>query len=276
MTPVTPREPVTPRREGARRERATVSHAALLSTRWAQLGLAVASGRGSRHAVNEDSYSALDRPSPVYVVADGVGGGAMASWASRELVLMLHAALDRRRVDADSIRESLLDADTAVGRSIAKHTAASGAATVALCAGTGHLLSRWLVAWVGDCRVYRVGVADGEPAELLTRDDTYGHLGEMPPPGGSKDDPARMVGNGAITIPNVESVELRDGEMLALCSDGLHKHVEPRELGEQLRAGSSLARCCTRLLELARLRGSNDDATILVVRRTARPEPAKP
>jgi protein phosphatase len=276
MTLVTPREPTTPRREGARRERATEFHASLLTTRWAQLGLAVASGRGRRHAVNEDSYSTLDRPSPVYVVADGVGGGAMASWASRELVLMLHAALDRRRVDPESIRDALLDADSEVGRSIAKHTAASGAATVALCAGTGHLLSRWLVAWVGDCRVYRVGTAPGEPAELLTRDDTYGLLGETPPPGGSKDDPARMVGNGAITVPNVESVELRDGEMLALCSDGLHKHVEPREIAEQLRAASPLARCCTRLLDIARLRGSTDDATILVVRRTVRPEAAKP
>jgi protein phosphatase len=200
----------------------------------------------------------------------------MASWASRELVLMLHAALDRSRVDADSIRDSLLDADGAVGRSIAKHTAASGAATVALCAGMGHLLSRWLIAWVGDCRVYRVGVADDQPAELLTRDDTYGHLGETPPPGGSPDDPARMVGNGAITVPNVGSVDLRDGDMLVLCSDGLHKHVEPQEIAEQLRAALPLARCCTRLLDLARIRGSTDDATVLVVRRSARPEPVKP
>ena len=83
----------------------------MLKTRGVHLELAVASGRGKCHAVNEDSYSALDRPSPVYVVADGVGGGAMASWASRELVRRLHAALDRRRVDASSMCEALLDAD---------------------------------------------------------------------------------------------------------------------------------------------------------------------
>ena len=64
--------------------------------------------------------------------------------------------------------------------------------------------------------------------------------------------------------------------MLVLCSDGLHKHVEPQEIAEQLRAALPLARCCTRLLDLARSRGSTDDATILVVRRTARPEPVKP
>jgi protein phosphatase len=268
MSVITPREPRTPR-DGARRERATVSQEGVLSTRWAELELAVASGRSKRHAVNEDSHSALNRSSPVYVVADGVGGGAMASWASRELVLRLHAALDRRRVDAGSVCEALLDADREVERAIAERTATSGAATVALCASTGTLLSKWLIAWVGDCRVYRVRAARDEPAELLTRDDTYGLLGEKPPPGGSPDDPARMVGNGAVLVPNVESVHLGDGEMLVLCSDGLHKHVGPQEINTQLRAQGSLARCCTRLLELARHRGSSDDATVLVVHRKA-------
>jgi PPM family protein phosphatase len=272
----TPREPLSPRREGKHRDRPTASAAATLKTRSAQLELAVASARSNRHPVNEDAYSALDRPAPIYVVADGVGGGAMASWASRELVRRLHGALDRRRVDAGSMCNALLDADRDVGQAIAKYTAASGAATVALCAASGHLLSRWLIAWVGDCRVYRVRAAHDEAAELLTRDDTYDHLGEKPPPGGSPDDPARMVGNGAVSVPNVASVPLGDDEMLVLCSDGLHKHVEPQEISRQLRAHVSLARCCTRLVDLARMHGSNDDATVLVVHRTAQPEPAQP
>jgi hypothetical protein len=141
-----------------------------------RLELAAASACGKCHAVNEDSYSALDRAWPVYVVADGVGGGAMASWASRELVRKLHGALDRRRIDEGSMSNALLAADRDVAEEIAEHTAASGAATVALCAATHHLLSRWLIAWVGDCRIYRVSPAPDKPAELLTRDDTYAHL----------------------------------------------------------------------------------------------------
>jgi serine/threonine protein phosphatase PrpC len=269
MSLITPREP-SARRE---RDRTTESRQAVLTTRWAQLELAAASGRSKRHAVNEDSYSPLDRPSPLYVVADGVGGGAMASWASRELVLRLHAALDRGRVDEGSVRDALLDADREVGRTIATHSTGSGAATVALCAGKGALLSRWLIAWVGDCRVYKLGATVDAPAELLTRDDTYGHLGERPPPGGSPDDPARMVGNGAVASPNVDSVHLRYGEMLVLCSDGVHKHVAPHEINRVLRTRTSLASGCRRLLALARLRGSRDDATVLVVHRKASPRP---
>ena len=206
----------------------------------------------------------------MFVVADGVGGGAMASRASRELVHSLHDSLDERRIDAGRIRDAVLRADREVGHSIARHAQGAGAATVALCAGTGMLLSRWLIAWVGDCRVYRVSARGEEPAQLLTVDDTYGHLSEVPPPGGSRDDPARMVGNGAVSSPNVDQVALHGGEMLVLCSDGIHKHVEPRELSDVLRGTAPLARRCGRLLALARARGSRDDATVLVVRREPR------
>ena len=274
MSLVTPRdpaspEPLTPQRDsGGRRERTTVSEAATLKSRGVRLDVAAASARGRHHSVNEDSHSALDRAWPVYVVADGVGGGAMASWTSRELVRRLHTALDHRRIDERALSNALLYADREVARDLAQRTAESGAATVAVGVATGHLLSRWLIAWVGDCRIYRVRAQD-EPALLLTRDDTYAHLGETPPSGGSPDDPARMVGNGAVDAPNVASVQLADDEMLVLCSDGLHKHVEPPEIQCQLRAPAPLARCCGRLVELARLHGSTDDATVLAIHRNA-------
>ena len=265
MKVVTPCEPASSEHKEPSRGPATTSGHAVREMPWVRLEIAAASARGKRRDVNEDWYSALDRPEPLFVVADGVGGGAMAARASRELVSHLHAVLDGRRIDPGAIRRALLVADREVGRSIASHTDASGAATVALCAGRGRMLSRWLVAWVGDCRVYRVGNAPDEPAELLTVDDTYAELAEAPPPGGSRDDPARMVGNGAVTAPNVEQVALRRGEMLVICSDGVHKHVRPSDLSRILHDAAPLTRRCSQLLALARARGSIDDATVLVV-----------
>jgi protein phosphatase len=241
-----------------------------MATTGARLDLAAASCCGLRHDVNEDSYSALDGAAAVYVVADGVGGGAMASRASRELVRRVHRVLDNRPIEDASVRAALLIADHEVARSIACETDQLGAATVALCACEGAELSHWLVAWVGDCRVYRVGVDTDSEAELLTRDDTYRHLAETPPPGGAPDDPARMIGNGAVSVPNLAPVELGDEEMLMLCSDGVHKHVDARDIARLLRRGGlPLARRCTRLLALARARGSTDDATVLVIHRAA-------
>ena len=55
-----------------------------------------------------------------------------------------------------------------------------------------------------------------------------------------------------------------------LCSDGVHKHLQARDIARVLRRGTvPLARRCTRLLALARARGSTDDATVLVVHRAA-------
>lgn len=250
---------------------AGVVREAVFERGWTRLDAAVASSTGRRHAVNEDGYSALDGSAPLFVVADGVSSGAMASCASRELVARLHAVLGRGRVDADAMKSAILDADREIGRTIACRTDAPGAATVALCAGTNRSLSRWLVAWVGDCRVYRLGAAPDATAELLTADDTYRHLNEQSPPGGSPDDPARMVGNGAVDAPNVRIITLAGDEMLVLCSDGVHKHAEARDIGRVLRGPAPLARRCVRLIEFVRARGSSDDATVLVLHRARRP-----
>src|SRR5437867_3999187 len=202
MNLVTPYEPAFSQRDQSPRDGATTSGHAVRETSWIRLEMAAASARGRRREVNEDWHSGFNGSAPLFVVADGVGGGAMAAQASRELVSRLHAALDGRRIDAPAIRDALLYADREVGRSIASVTGASGAATVALCAATDVLLSRWLIAWVGDCRVYRVRAAPDEPAQALTVDDTYRHLGETPPPGGPRHDPARMVGNGGVPEPD--------------------------------------------------------------------------
>ena len=102
-------------------------------------------------------------------------------------------------------------------------------------------------------------------ADLLTVDDTYRNLGETPPPGGSLDDPSRMVGNGAVDAPNVRLVKLAAGEMLVLCSDGVHKHADAREIGRSLHEPLPLATRCINLIESARTHGSHDDATLLAL-----------
>jgi len=272
MNLVTPREPAS--RALGTSQRFPATQQTRRVTRWSHIVAAAASSASEHHAVNEDSHSRLDGAAPIFVVADGVGGGAMAAWASRHLVNRLHRSLERRPVDAEALREALLAADRDVGRSIARRTSQSGAATVALCAGTGAFLSRWYVGWVGDCRAYRVGASPAQAPLLLTRDDTYRNLGEGPPPGGSPDDPARMVGNGAVSQPNVACVGLRAGEALLLCSDGVHKHVSADEMAHAVRAASPLAERCLRILQAARARGSVDDATVLIVRREAPPRAA--
>jgi protein phosphatase len=180
-------------------------------------------------------------------------------------VAHIHAVLGRGRVGADAVRAAILEADREIARSIARRTSTPGAATVALCVAINARRSQWLVAWVGDCRAYRLRASREDGTELLTVDDTYRQLNERSPSGAGPDDPARMVGNGAVDAPNVRKVELSAGEMLVLCSDGVHRHAAAGDIARVLRTSAPLGERCARLVEFARQRGSSDDATVLVV-----------
>jgi len=120
MTPITPRDaaplPATVpqgRAVPTRSDGAASTHEGQRRTAWSTLSVAVASSRGGMHRVNEDSHSALDGGGALYVVADGVGGGAEAARASRELVSRLHASLDDAPNDPATLRAALLTADRA-------------------------------------------------------------------------------------------------------------------------------------------------------------------
>jgi len=273
MTRPVPHSVVTPLDPGAARRLRADPHVAVpaqettLTTNFARIDVAVASACGTHHAVNEDAHSALAETAGLFVVADGVGGGAMAELASRELVARLHASLDAHPIEPERIAEAVLDADRAIAREIAHYTDAPGAATLVLCAPSDAFATRWIVAWVGDCRAYRLA-HDGRGFEQLTRDDTFGALDEEPPPGGSRDDPARMVGNGATTGANVGAVDLPAGDVLALCSDGVHKHLDNADWQRLLGRPTTLAQRCEALVATARANGSSDDATVLLVQRT--------
>ena len=263
MDLITPLDPGAPRSPPA--EAATSGHQSVFATLFGRLACAAATSCGSVHAVNEDAHSLLDRPAPIFVVADGVGGGAMAAMASRRLVAHLHGALEVDGVAADTVRQAVLDADRVIADSIAQLTDAPGAATMAMCAPVNLLASKWLVAWVGDCRVYRL--APAVQPEALTRDDTFAQLQETPPPGGDPVDPARMVGNGAVVQANVAWADLAPGELMAVCSDGVHKHLHPADWQRALDGAQHLAAACEALVGAARAHGSTDDATVVLVQR---------
>jgi serine/threonine protein phosphatase PrpC len=230
-----------------------------------QLCVGAASACGSGHEANEDAHSPARGDGRLFVVADGVGGGAKAQLASRHLVAVLHAALERGgTLDDDRVRAAVLDADRRVARRIARETDRAGAATFVLCAAIDAPASRWLVAWVGDCRVYRQA---GATIECLTRDHSFARLRETPPAGGRADDPARMVGNGAVGQAEVARHTLAPGALLALCTDGVHRHLDSADWLGALRRPLPLAQRCRDLVALARLRGSRDDATVLLLQR---------
>jgi len=264
---ITPIEPGRPSQRAAAAVAAGEARQAVYANAFRRLEAAVASSCGTQHPVNEDAHSALEGSARLFVVADGVGGGAMAHTASHLLVAALHESLEAQPIDGDRVAAAVLGADRAIAAAIARVTDRPGAATVALAAPLDVFAARWLVGWVGDCRAYRWSPRDDARIELLTRDDTFAHLGETPPPGGAPGDPARMVGNGATNGANAVTIGIERGDVLALCSDGVHKHVDDADWCRVLVAQLPLARRADALIALARAHGSVDDATVLLVQR---------
>jgi len=236
------------------------------------LTAAYASQAGRAHARNEDFCShvpSAERPG-FCGVADGVGGGAHGDIASR--VVLAHCAQAPKETYSNPERlvEWLNRADASVREAVARRSHRSGAATLAAAwfpsQRTACLLN------VGDCRVYQLRPRrNGYVIRQLTVDQTYASFSQEPPPDGRPEDPARMVGAGAVGIPPVVKARIRARDLLLLCSDGVHKFVSDEEMAgivsNGLRSGDSLRTICGRLINAARRNGSRDDASALLVLR---------
>jgi serine/threonine protein phosphatase PrpC len=231
-----------------------------------------ASETGVEHAQNEDCCSHVpSAANPSFCgVADGVGGGAHGEIASS--TLLAHCARAPLEVYRDPARltEWVTRADTEVRAAIARRTDKAGAATLA--AVWFPARGAALIVNVGDCRVYRL-----QPRgaccfiERLTQDQTYAMLAQHPPANGSADDPARMVGAGAVGTPPVIRVRFHARELLLLCSDGVHKFVDDMEIAgivaQGLAGQQPLKLICAGLVAAAKNNGSHDDASALLVQR---------
>ena len=64
----------------------------------------------------------------------------------------------------------------------------------------------------------------------------------------------------------LDGIELRPGDTLLLCSDGLSGKVSMAEMEERLAAGDDLKACGDGLVDLANERGGEDNITVVIAR----------
>lgn len=243
-----------------------------------QLGWSQVIGR--RHAlVCEDSLAHAGCATPgrsrngpqalCLAVADGVGGGARGDIASAALTTHCVALPCELLGHAEGIRQWMLLAEGQVQLKLREVSYAPGAATLAaawllpVAGNDGALGAQGHILRVGDARLYQF---DGQELACLTSDQTYASVGEAPPEGALPDDPARMVGTGFTGRPEVTAVRLAPGDLLLLCSDGLHRGLSTGQMAALLRQGGELVTCAERLAQAARRAGSQDDISVQLAR----------
>lgn len=225
---------------------------------------------GIYHRNNEDSFRFFPGPrSPRFCgVADGVGGGSHGDLASSAVLDHCAAAPPKVMRDPKALSRWLATADTVVRERVASRGDRPGAAT--LVGAWFYQQHRAYVSHIGDCRLYKLMPgASGYWIEQITLDQTYGNLGLNPPEGGSPDDPAHMIGVGAMGTPPIVDINLQEGEFLLFCSDGLHKFVQPDVLAhilfEEDSLGKTESEICQALVNAAKQAKSHDDITALLL-----------
>ena len=134
---------------------------------------------------------------------------------------------------------------------------------------------------IGDSRAYEI---DAKNIMQLTEDHSY--VNEMIRQGRLRAEDARTHPNRNLITravgvdPRVEAdvyeVDLREGEVLLLCSDGLNSMVEDAQIGEIIRRSGDLETAGQALVEAAKLCGGADNITVVLFSRdTSENEPAK-
>lgn len=223
---------------------------------------------GSNHDRNQDAVSVA---APLFAVADGVGGGRAGELASGGMLAWCRAVPHSVWQDPTALAALLPQADEALAATLRPLNLGGPSATTFVAvwlrrSGYGH------VTHVGDTRLLlgRASSDESRTWQQVTQDDTYALVGETPPLGSSANDPARMVGVGAMGQPEVQALRLRENDMLLLCSDGLHRFVDVTTVDQTLvqaeQMGLRLNSAAQILVEAARAGGSTDDASIVLVR----------
>src|SRR3954451_23098942 len=217
-----------------------------------------------RHA-NEDSYYAR---SPIYVVADGMGGARAGEVASR----IAADAFDEEMGDGHP-EEPLADRAREANRRIfelsREDASHSGMGTTL----TGALLSgdEVTIVHVGDSRAYLY--RDGELRQL-TRDhslvEELRRRGQLTPEE-AEDHPQRSIITRALgPDPDVEldvhTHQARSGDVFLLCSDGLTSMVREDRVREIVAEAGSLQEMVDALVDEANRAGGRDNITVLAFR----------
>lgn len=221
------------------------------------------------------------RLATIMLVADGVGGGADGSEASRlateaitryvaSTLRSYHTAGSKDGEFLDSLRQAALEAHATVRAEAAERALKRSMATTL---SLGIVVWPWLyVVQVGDSRCYVL--EPGGSLRQVTRDQTMAQA--LLEKGVLKkeevaDSPLSHVLSSAIgsdeALPVVTRVDVRRrNTVILVCSDGLTKHVTDAEIEHQLATMENAEQACRALCDLTLERGGSDNVTIVIGR----------
>ena len=214
----------------------------------------------------------------LFMVADGMGGAAAGELASQLAAETIHAHLmatwakepePTREQFAFRVREAVEEANARIHGYAKEHPDVRGMGTTVTAAGVYG--ADLYLAQIGDSRAYLVrrGVAT-----QLTKDQSLTQrlvdAGELTEEEAEKSERRNIILQALGPDPQVRVdltyEQLRRGDVLILCSDGLSGQVKREEFAEHATRLTALDQLCSALIDLANSRGGPDNITVVAAR----------
>jgi serine/threonine protein phosphatase PrpC len=224
------------------------------------------SDTGRQRRANEDSLLAR---SPLFVVADGMGGAQAGEVASRLAVESFGEGLDGGSSPEEQLAEHARAANARIHELSRSNAEQAGMGTTLTALYVGEL--EVAIAHVGDSRAYCL--RDGE---LLRLTDDHSLVDELIrqgrlTPEEAEDHPQRSIITRALgpeeaVEVDTRSYRARSGDVFLLCSDGLTTMVGEGQLAEVLRAHPLLREAGEALIAQANEAGGRDNITVILLR----------
>ncbi|SMH34844.1 protein phosphatase [Rathayibacter oskolensis] len=231
------------------------------------IGWAARTHTGLVRSANEDSYLAK---TPLFAVADGMGGHAAGEVASEAVVSRLSRAATGATVGAEEIDRALRDAVDDIARHSGEADGGTGTTVTGAALTTVGGEPYWSVFNIGDSRVYlwirgslvqltvdHSIVQELVDAGLITRDeaDVHPHSNVI----------TRAVGFHEAPVPDYRLVPVIAPSRLLICSDGLTKELTDAGLEHALASAGSAQDAVDALVDAALENGGRDNITVIVV-----------
>ncbi len=222
---------------------------------------------GRQRKANEDAFFAR---SPLFAVADGMGGAQAGEVASHLAVEVLEQGLpDGPGSMEERLVERVREANARINELSRSDDQRAGMGTTLTAAYVGE--DELAVAHVGDSRLYRL--RDGR-FERLTDDhslvEELVRQGRLTPREADEHPQrsiiTRALGPEAGVEPDSRTWPAREGDVYLLCSDGLTSMVHEERVGEIVRTAPDLAAAGRGLIDEANRAGGRDNITVILFR----------
>lgn len=233
---------------------------------------------GRKRKVNQDFVYTQENPignlPNVFIVADGMGGHNAGDYASKMTVEIMVEEMESS-FEKNPVRIFEKAIETANERIRQKASEESGMEGMGTTVVAAACMGRYLqVANVGDSRLYVVN----RGIRQITRDHSL--VEEMVRRGGigreeAKNHPdkniiTRAVGASDTVEPDFFTVELEEGDIVLMCSDGLTNMLEDEEIRMIMSGARDLVEKAQGLVEAANENGGRDNISVILIEPFAR------